>query len=286
MRYRRYKEWLLLEIDDSYDLKKIADFMEDYKLTGKQNEWFNGKMLLNRYPVKPETYLKKGDTLQILAFPNEQVDFESDPQLPEVVYEDDFLLVVNKPRGIIIYPEAKIGTGTLANQVAAYYREKGIQTTVRPIHRLDKDTTGLVIFSKSPFLQPKLDYMLMHRQIHRYYYAFVEGVIEQDGKIDMPIGNDRHDARKMRVDKNGKKAVTNYHVVRNQRNFTLLECLLDTGRTHQIRVHMAYIKHPIVNDTLYGEPFDNIEMGLQAFKIIMVHPITGKTLRVELNCAF
>ena len=285
MKQKRFKEWLLLLIDEEYHLKTIEEFLSDF-CHRDVAYWCDGRILLNQHPVSGKTLLQKGDTLQVLAFPNEEVDYPSDAAMPEVEYEDDFVLVVNKPKGMIIYPSKKDGDGTLANLVAHYYREKDIHTTVRPLHRLDLDTTGLVLFSKSPFLQPKLDQMMRKKEIVREYYAFVEGRVEKDGTINRPIGKDRHDAKKMRVSKTGKEAITHFEVVRYQKKFTLLKCKLDTGRTHQIRVHLSSIGHPIVNDVLYGEKYDKLPFGLQAFRLTWENPITHKKQIVEIPCLF
>lgn len=288
MRYLRQKDWLLLAVDQDHHLQRIEEFLNEFHIAKKDqtNMIEQKKILLNRRVVKMDTLMKKGDTLQIKAFEPLMIDFIAEEGPLQVAYEDDFLLIVNKPRGIMVHPDAKDKTGTLANWVADYYQKHGIETTVRPIHRLDTDTTGLVIFSKCEFVQPMLDYMLMSKQIARHYYAFVAGEIHEDGTICAPIGRDRHDAKKYRVSKTGKAATTHYRVVRNRKNFTLLECVLETGRTHQIRVHLASIKHPIVADTLYGEPYDRLPMGLQAYKVIMKHPITKERIQVDLPCEF
>ena len=288
MQYVRQKDWLLMLCDKQHNLYRMKELLDEFCIPEKLQEEYmrEKKILLNRRVVNAETLMQEKDTIQWKAFEEQEIDFIAEKGNLEVVYEDDFLLIVNKPRGIMVHPDSKDKVGTLANWVAYYYQEKGIHTTVRPIHRLDTDTTGLVIFSKCTWLQPLLDKMLKEKKIKRHYYAFVEGVVNQDGKIEAPIGRDRHDAKKYRVSKTGKYALTHYRVVRSQKKFTLLECVLDTGRTHQIRVHLAHIGHPIVADTLYGEAYDRLEMGLQAYKVIFEHPVTKEKVQVEVPCVF
>lgn len=288
MEYVRQDDWLLMLCDKEHHLYRMKELLDEFCIPEKlQREYMQTKkILLNRKPVNGDTLLKEKDTIQWKAFEPQEIDFIAEKGDLEVVYEDDFLLVVNKPRGIMVHPDCKDKMGTLANWVAGYYQEKGIQTTVRPIHRLDTDTMGLVIFSKCSWLQPLLDQMLKQKKIKRHYFAFVEGIVRSDGKIEAPIARDRHDAKKYRVSKTGKYALTHYRVVRHQKKFTLLECVLDTGRTHQIRVHLSYIGHPIVSDVLYGEHYDYLEMGLQAYKVIMTHPVSRKRVQIEVPCAF
>jgi len=288
MKHIRKGEWLLFAIDEQYHLKSVGEFLNDFKMPSKEQNHLTqiGKVLLNSKKTKAEMYMQKGDTLQIKAFENKEVDFIADEGELEVAYEDDYMLIVNKPRGILVHPDSKDKNGTLANLVANYYIQNGIQTTVRHIHRLDTETMGLVIFSKCEFIQPKLDWMLMTRRIKRHYYAFVVGEVKEDGTINSPIGRDRHDAKKYRVSPDGKPSTTHYKVIRNRKGFTLLECVLETGRTHQIRVHLASIKHPVVSDELYGEKYDFLPMGLQAYKIEMKHPLTDRLVHVVQKCEF
>ena len=290
MKYVRKGEWLLLAIDNDYHLKTVNEFLNDFHMPSKeQNHLMQiGQILLNSKKTSGEMLMQKGDTFQVKAFEEKEIDFipeETEAPL-KVEYEDEFILIVNKPRDMLVHPDSKDKIGTLANMVAYYYQQENIQTTIRPIHRLDVETMGLVIFSKCEFIQPKLDWMLMTRKIKRHYYAFVVGEVYDDGVIEAPIGRDRHDAKKYRVSRDGKPALTRYKVIRNKRNFTLLECVLETGRTHQIRVHLASIKHPIVSDALYGEKYDFLPMGLQAYKVEFKHPITDSLVHVVQKCEF
>ena len=287
MKYVRNKEWCLILIDEEYHLKTIGEFMNDYVISGdKRKEYYaQNKVLLNRKPVNDAILMQKGDTLQIKAFEETDVDYLPDEGELEVVYEDDFMLVVNKPVGMLIHPDGNVTNGTLGNLVAKYYMKKGIRTPVRHIHRLDRDTTGLVMYAKSEFFLPKLDKMLFKKEIQRYYYTMVDGIVGKEegatGTIKAALARDRHNSKKFRVDeKEGKAAVTHYTVKKQLSRSTLLEVHLETGRTHQIRVHMAYIGHPILFDELYGKPREGKTLQLQAYKIEMNQLLTHKPLHI------
>lgn len=201
----------------------------------------------------------------------------------EIIYEDDLVLVVNKPAHMIVHSDGQNTTHTLNNCVQAYYNQRHITLPVRPIHRLDQDTTGLVMYCKLPFLQPYLDFLLQEKQIERIYKAWVKGSLTKESIVDQPIARDRHNAKKMRVSPSGAAAYTIMKPIKQIENATLVECHLKTGRTHQIRVHLAYLHHPILSDPLYGTKDPRIHRcALHAWKLCFVHPFYDK--QIELVC--
>lgn len=201
----------------------------------------------------------------------------------DVIYEDEVFLIVNKPVGMLIHSDGINTEHTLCNLVKGYYIEHHIHAPVRPIHRLDMETSGLVIFSKLLFFQPLLDKMLQDKQIQRQYYAFVKGIIKQKTlTITRAIGRNRHNSKKMCIPARGKEAKTTIFVKKQMLHDTFIECQLHTGRTHQIRVHMASINHPLLSDRLYGESDTRISrLALHAYGILLYHPVLQKTIRIE-----
>lgn len=197
-----------------------------------------------------------------------------------IVYEDDIFLVVNKPSGMLVHSDGNNTDHTLCNAVKAYYDETGQCHLVRPIHRLDVETSGLVLFCKEPFFQPLLDTQLSEKRIHREYQAIVQGVMEKkEWKIQIGIARDRHHSNKMRVDKNGKEAKTSVSLLQQHADFALVRCQLYTGRTHQIRVHLASIHHPILSDPLYGKADKRIKRcALHADQLSFPHPLTSEII--------
>jgi 23S rRNA pseudouridine1911/1915/1917 synthase len=210
----------------------------------------------------------------------------------QVLYEDDHLMVVNKPAGLIIYPGSPEDTCTLAHLVMRYYRENGLQRRVRHVHRLDKDTTGAILYAKHSYSARALDVLLTQGHIKRTYLAVIHGKFATSKeKIELPIGRDRHHAGRYRVSPTGKTAVTHVQVLETREvangDVSLVQCHLETGRTHQIRVHMAELGHPIVGDELYGAGPGVGHMqwsgghALHAWRLSFKHPYGNALVEVE-----
>lgn len=225
---------------------------------------------------------KSGNLLKLRLFPKERLGMEPDWHDLNILFEDDFLLIVNKPMGMEVHPSAHGQKGTLANAVAAYYEMTGKTCKVRPVHRLDKDTTGPVIFAKNELASVILEKSLKDKKIERLYVAVAEGrIIQQKGTIDAPIGQDRLHSTRRRVSETGEPAVTHYDVVERLKGHTLVRLRLGTGRTHQIRVHLSHIGHPIAGDGMYGGKRTYIDrQALHGEKLICYHPWTGNKIHV------
>ena len=205
----------------------------------------------------------------------------------DIVYEDKDLLVINKPKGLVVHPAAGHWSGTLVNALLYHCRDSlsGINGELRPgiVHRIDKDTSGLLIVAKNDFAHQALAAQLQDHTLARTYVCLVVGGVREDsGVIDAPIGRHPTDRKKMAVtEKNSRHAVTHWRVLERFPGYTLLECRLETGRTHQIRVHMAYRNHPIVGDTVYGHPKPELGQDsqcLHARALTFRHPRTGETM--------
>lgn len=200
-----------------------------------------------------------------------------DPKI-EVLFEDEHLLIANKPFGIKTHPNQPGETGTFFNNVQAYLAQKQERGYI--VHRLDKETSGVVLFAKNPLVLPILGRLLEQKEIKRTYQAIVKGIVTRDQTINLAIGRDRHDRRKRVVDpRNGQTAITHVKVIKPLTQKTALECQLETGRTHQIRVHLQAIGHPIIGDPLYGKPADRLY--LHAKQIELLHPFTKEHLKIE-----
>ena len=245
--------------------------------------WVNGKNEKPSYRVKENDvveYEEKGLVPSEMKKENIPLD---------IVYEDEDLMVINKPRGMVVHPANGHHEGTLVNALLGYCTDlSGINGVERPgiVHRIDKDTSGLLVVCKNDFAHNEIAKQLKDKTMHREYYALCKGVIkEDDGKIIAPIGRDPYDRLKMAVDvKNGKEAITFFHVEERFNQYTLVSVRLFTGRTHQIRVHMHYIGHPLEGDPLYGKKknllFQNGQL-LHAYRITFIHPRTQKEMTFE-----
>ena len=242
----------------------------------------NNSILVNDKNTKSSYLVKTGDIITITDVKEESSNIEPEDIKLDIVYEDEYLLVVNKPSGMVVHPAPGNRAGTLVN--ALLYHTKNlstINTLIRPgiVHRIDADTSGLLLVAKNDRAHNILADAIAKKEVVREYIALVEGIIKEDtATIDAPIGRDVNNRKKMCVtSENSKEAITHFRVVEILNNATLIRCKLETGRTHQIRVHLNYIGHPIVNDPVYGKKKlidEKFGQMLHAEKIGFVHPTT------------
>ena len=248
-----------------------------------------GKVLVDGKEISSSYQVKIGNIIEV----NDDLDFSisiSGENIPlDIVYEDKDLLVINKPSGMVVHPAPGNYNGTLVN--ALIYHFDFDKTNIRPgiVHRIDKDTSGLLVVAKDEKTHELLSDMIKNKKVERTYWALVDGIIPHEtGTIDAPIGRDIDNRQKMKVtDINAKDAITHFRVIKRFQkvNQTLIECKLETGRTHQIRVHMAYIGYPIYNDPVYGKRKNTTSFGqfLHSKKISFIHPITHELIEKEVN---
>lgn len=283
MKYLIEDNWITFIIDQK---QSTDDFFDFYHISRKKRYLMhqNQQVKLNDKVIKQAMPLNSGDKLAIEVFIDEPIDFICENQSVDIVYEDEIILIANKPAGIIVHPDSKDGNHTLANRIAHYYQSTNQNHTIRAIHRLDLETSGLVLFCKCPFFQPLLDHLLSEKKIGRNYYAFVEGKLPLHQKkiINAPIGADRHVNNRYRISPKGKSAITEYECLKVFGTYSLVSCTLQTGRTHQIRVHMQSIKHPLLSDKIYGKTHPLINRcALHAYELHFIHPLTLKEITVQ-----
>lgn len=250
------------------------------------HEWRMSKeVTVNGNSVAWSTVLIEGDTISIPLLDhaeNETVQ-ATDLGIP-IIYEDDVLLIANKPAGMDTHPSQPGESHSLINGVVHHLQKTGQSCMIKHIHRLDQDTTGAVLFAKNRLIGSMLDRMLEEREIKRTYLALVEGNIKKnEGEIKEKIGRDRHHATRRRVSPTGQTAVTHFQVLNRdpKKNLTLVSCTLESGRTHQIRVHFSHLNHPLAGDTLYGGKKTFPRQALHARKIEFIHPISEKKMSIE-----
>jgi 23S rRNA pseudouridine1911/1915/1917 synthase len=226
---------------------------------------------------------QKTDRILLHLFPDESDDYQAQWMDIEIVYEDDFCLVVNKPAGLKVHSTQAGEQLSLGNAVAAHYLHTGQCCKVRHIHRLDEYTSGAVLYAKNELAQLKLDEQMRSKMIQRQYIAFVQGIVKSGkGRIDDPIGRDRHHPSRCRVSVTGEAAITHYDRIATFQNATLLRLRLETGRTHQIRVHLSHIHHPILGDKLYGGDVNWIgRQALHGEILQFPHPFFQRIVEVE-----
>lgn len=266
------KEWDNFTLDELF--KKIWNSPK--KLTHQLR--MENKVLVNGSKPNWNIPLVHGNKLMILLFEDYMGDISPHYQEVPILYEDDHVIVFNKPAFINTHPNnIQVEKDTLLNAAVYYLQAKGEFCNIRHIHRLDRDTTGAILFAKHSLAGAILDRMLEERKIKRTYLAVANGLLaSKRGKINEPIGRDRHHPTKRRVSLSGQEAITNYEVIRfdQRKKLTYIKCWLDTGRTHQIRVHFSHIGHPLAGDVLYGGGTFFQRQALHAVKIEFLHPIT------------
>ena len=266
---------------DSYLAKET-----NFSRTQIQKYIENGNVLVNNEKVKKKYELQSNDEIVLQYEEKEEVnDIVPKKMDLDIVFEDEDIIVINKQKGLVVHPGAGNYDNTLVNGILYHTKQlSDVNGYIRPgiVHRIDKDTSGLLVVCKNNNSHNIIAKQLQDKTSYRKYICVVEGTITNDeGIIDAPIGRDSHNRQKMCVtDKNSKEAITNFKVIERFSNYSLIECELKTGRTHQIRVHMSYIKHPVVNDSKYNSKvIDNTGQFLHAYYLSFVHPSTNK--RVE-----
>lgn len=254
-----------------------------YSRTFTEQLLVDGKVIVNKTIAKKNLKLNIGDKIIIEAFEPAEVNITGSKIDLDIIYEDDDVIVINKQRGLVVHPAAGNYDNTLVNGLMYYNKHLStINGEMRPgiVHRIDKDTSGVIVVAKNDKSHNALAAQFKDHTIIRKYIALVVGNIsEATGEIDLPIARDPKSRTKMAVVKSGKQARTHYRVLENFDGFTLVECRLETGRTHQIRVHMQYIKHPLVGDPLYGSNspmFKKTGQYLHAGVLGFIHPTTGE----------
>lgn len=247
------------------------------------------KILINDAPCKSNSKVKNGDVITIEDFALTPIEAKPEDIPLDIIYEDQDIIVINKPKGMVVHPSVGNYEHTLVNALLFHCQDlSGINGKIRPgiVHRIDKDTTGCIVACKNDKAHEAIALQLADKTCHREYIALVEGIIEHNsGTIDAPIGRDPKDRKKMTVTEiNSKEAVTHFDVIERFKNYTLIKCQLETGRTHQIRVHMQFIGHPIVGDEVYGRRKtlkDTQGQVLHAYKLELIHPSTKEKLTFE-----
>lgn len=248
----------------------------------------NGNILVNDGKKKLSYKVGPNDIITIEMPEVKEVNLKPQEIPIEVVYEDNDIIVVNKPKGLVVHPANGNPDGTLVNAIMAICKDSlsGIGGELRPgiVHRLDKDTSGLLIIAKNDKAHIAMSNQIKNREVKKIYIALVRGVVKEDeATIDMPIGRSTKDRKKMAITKNGKQAITHFKVLKRYLKYTLLEIKIDTGRTHQIRVHMAEIGHPVVGDMVYSNGKNDFGIEgqmLHAKSLDFKHPITGKQMHL------
>lgn len=267
----------------------VSSQIEEITRTSAQRLIEQGNILVNGKKQKVSYKVSVGDVITIEEEQPQEIELKAQNIPIEIIYEDDDIIVVNKPKGMVVHPANGNPDGTLVNAIMAICKDSlsGIGGEIRPgiVHRLDKDTSGLLIVAKNDKAHVNMSEQIKNHEVKKTYIALVRGnVKENEATIDMPIGRSNSDRKKMAVNKNGRNAVTHIKVLKRYEKYTLLEVNIETGRTHQIRVHLSHIGYPIIGDFTYSNgknEFGVVGQCLHAKQLEFKHPITGKEMKLE-----
>ena len=280
---------IIIKAEDNNNLridKYILSLYSEYTRNNIQNLIDKGAVTVNGKNIKSNYKVRLGDEIVLNIPKPKELDVKAENIPLDIVYEDDDILVINKPKGMVVHPACGNYEGTLVNALLGYCKDSlsEINGVIRPgiVHRIDKDTSGLLLVAKNNRAHLSLAEQIKEHSAKREYLALVIGEVKEDGTVNLPIGRCEKDRKKMAVTyKNSKEAVTHYFVKERYEGYTLLECKLETGRTHQIRVHLSHIGKPILGDGVYGpkkQKFSVDGQMLHAYRIEFTHPTTGKVM--------
>jgi len=282
------KEYIVSEAGKRLDAY-VSNLNEEITRTAAQRLIEQGNILVNGKKQKVSYKLSIGDVITIEEVKPQEIELKAQDIPIEIIYEDNDIIVVNKPKGMVVHPANGNPDGTLVNAIMAICKESlsGIGGEIRPgiVHRLDKDTSGLLIIAKNDKAHVNMSEQIKNHEVTKTYIALVRGVVkENEATIDMPIGRSNSDRKKMAVNKNGKNAVTHIKVLKRYEKYTLLEVNIETGRTHQIRVHLSHIGYPVIGDYTYSNgknEFGVVGQCLHAKQLEFKHPVTEKEMKLE-----
>ena len=267
----------------------LSEKLEDTSRVAIQRLITNGKVLVNGKTIKASYKVQTGDKIEVEEEVPVEISLKAQDIPLDIIYEDKDIIVVNKPKGMVVHPANGNPDGTLVNAIMAICKDSlsGIGGEIRPgiVHRLDKDTSGIIIVAKNDKAHINLSEQIKDHKVKKTYIALVRGIVkENEATINMPIGRSEKDRKKMAVTRKGKEAITHFKVLERYDNYTLLQVNIETGRTHQIRVHLSQIGYPIVGDEVYsnGKNEWNIKgQCLHAKSLEFTHPITGEKMYLE-----
>ena len=268
----------------------IASKDEETTRSSAQRQIEQGNVVVNGKKITKVSYkVSEGDKIELEEQEPVEIELKAQDIPIDIIYEDKDIIVVNKPKGMVVHPANGNPDGTLVNAIMAICKDSlsGIGGEIRPgiVHRLDKDTSGLLIVAKNDIAHVNMSEQIKRHEVKKTYIALVRGIVkENEATIDMPIGRSNSDRKKMAVTKNGKNAVTHIKVLKRYDKYTLLEINIETGRTHQIRVHLAHIGYPVIGDYIYSNgknEFGIVGQCLHARYLEFKHPITGKDMKLE-----